>query len=304
MIFMKAAVVMKFGPPEGVQIVDLDKPDPKPNEILIKNHATTVTFGDALLRRMKFPVRVVFGLFMGGLGKGKILGHEFSGVVESVGNEVTQFKPNDLVFGSMGMKGGAHAEYICVPVDSMVTIKPSTMTFEQAAAVPVGANTALHILRSANIQKGDEVLVYGASGSVGSYAIQLAKFWGASVTAVCSSANFEWVRELGAQTLIDYKKTDFTQTGAKYDVIFDAVRKISASKCKSSLKEHGVFLSSSASTDEKIENLVFLRELIESRKLKAFIDRTFTLEDIAEAHRLVDTGRKRGNVVIIFHHPA
>ncbi|MFX1484037.1 MAG: NAD(P)-dependent alcohol dehydrogenase [Promethearchaeota archaeon] len=295
---MKAAVVAKYGPPEGVQIQEIDVPEPESNEILIKNHATTVTYGDAALRRMKFPVRAVFGLFMGGLGKGKVLGHEFAGTIESVGNDVTRFKPGDQVFGSTGMKGGAHAEYICLPGDSMVAIKPSTMTFEQAAAIPIGGNTALHILKGASIQKGDRVLVYGASSSVGSYAVQLAKYWGADVTAVCSSTNFDWVQELGATTLIDYRKTDFTQTGEKYNVIFDAVRKLSSSKCKGSLKENGVFLSSRSSTEEKFENLSFLRELFEQGKLKAIIDRTFPLEEIVEAHRYVDTGRKKGNVVI------
>ncbi|MFW9956337.1 MAG: alcohol dehydrogenase catalytic domain-containing protein, partial [Candidatus Thorarchaeota archaeon] len=167
---MKAAVVTKFGPPEGVQIQEIEVPKPQSTEFLIKNHATTVTYGDAALRRMKFPARAVFGLFMGGLGKGKVFGHEFAGTIESVGNDVTRFKPGDQVFGSTGMKGGAHAEYICLPRDSMVAIKPSTMTFEQAAAVPIGCNTALHILKGANIQKDDKVLVYGASGSVGSYA--------------------------------------------------------------------------------------------------------------------------------------
>ncbi|MFW9769050.1 MAG: NAD(P)-dependent alcohol dehydrogenase [Candidatus Thorarchaeota archaeon] len=295
---MKAAVVTKFGPPEGVQIQEIEQPEPKSNEILIRNHATTVTYGDAALRRMRFPVRAVFGLFMGGLGKGKVLGHEFAGTIESVGNDVTRFKPGDQVFGSAGMKGGAHAEYICLPRDSMVAIKPSTMTFEQAAAVPIGGNTALHILKSANIQKYDKVLVYGASGSVGSYAVQLAKYWGAEVTAVCSSGNFDMVREIGATTLIDYRTTDFTQSEEKYDVIFDAVRKLSSSKCAGSLKEDGQFLSSRSSTEEKVENLIFLRELIEAGKMKAVIDRTFTLEEITEAHRLVDSERKKGNVVI------
>ncbi|MHA3965084.1 MAG: NAD(P)-dependent alcohol dehydrogenase [Candidatus Thorarchaeota archaeon SMTZ1-45] len=295
---MKAVVVSKYGLPEGLRIIDVETPRPRDSEILIKIQATTVTFGDAMLRRMKFPVRMVFGLFIGGLGKNKILGHELAGEVEAIGEEVTLFKPGDEIFGSTGMKGGAHAEYICLPEDAMVAIKPANMSFEEAAAVPVGANTALHILREGNIQPGHKVLVYGASGSVGSYAVQLAKYWGAEVTTVSSTSNLEWLSELGADHTIDYTKTDFTKTSETYDVILDAVRKLSSSKCKGSLEENGIFLSSRTSTEEKVENLIFLRELIESSNIKAVIEKTFTFEEIVEAHRLVDTGRKKGNVVI------
>lgn len=295
---MRAVIVTKYGPPEGLTIEEIQKPSPESNELLIKIHATTVTFGDAMLRRMGRASRLVMGLFMGGLGKGKILGHEFAGEVEAVGDEVSQFKPGDHVFGSAGMKGGTHAEYICIPEDAMVAIKPESMSFEEAAAVPVGAHTALYILREANIQTGQKVLVYGASGSVGSYSVQLAKYWGAEVTTVSSSANLEWLRELGADHSIDYTKTDFTQTGETYDVIFDSVRKISSSQAKGSLKENGIFLSTSTSTKESVENLIFLRELIEAGKLKAIIERTYPIEEIVEAHRLVDTGRKKGNIVI------
>ncbi len=295
---MKAVVVSKYGPPEGLHLVDVDKPFPKANELLVKIHATTVTFGDAMLRRMKFLVRLVFGLFMGGLGKNKILGHEFAGVVEAVGVDVTLFKPGDEVFASAGMKGGAYAEYICVPEDAMVAIKPSNQTFEESAAVPVGGHTALDILRQANIQNGQKVLIYGASGSVGTYALQLAKYWGAEVTGVSSTSNLEWVKDLGADHMIDYKREDFTQSGETYDVIFDAVRKISSSQSKGSLKETGVFLSVSSSTKENAENLVFLRELIEADEIKPVIDKTFLFEEMVEAHKYVDTGRKKGNVVI------
>ncbi|MHA2027641.1 MAG: NAD(P)-dependent alcohol dehydrogenase [Candidatus Thorarchaeota archaeon] len=293
---MRAIVVTKYGPPEGLQIKEVDVPTPKVNELQIKIHATTVTFGDAMLRRMRFPTRMVFGLFMGGLGKGKILGHEFAGTVEAIGEEVTLFKPDNHVYGSAGMKGGAHAEYICVPEDSMVAIKPENMTFEEAAAVPVGAHTALHILRKGNIQSGQKVLIYGASGSVGSYALQLAKHWGAEVTGV--SSNVEMVTSLGADRVINYKEESFTQTGETYDVIFDAVRKLSSSQIERSLKENGVFLSVRSSTEENTENLVFLRELIEAGEIKAVIDRIYSLDEIVEAHRYVDTGRKKGNVVI------
>jgi NADPH:quinone reductase-like Zn-dependent oxidoreductase len=299
---MKAVVVKKYGPPEGLQLVDIEKPIPRDNEILVKIHATTVTFGDAKLRSFSFPVRLLFGLFSFRLGKNKILGHEFSGEVEEVGRNVTQFKPGDQVFASAGLRGGAHAEYICIPEDSMVARKPVNMTFEEAAAVPIGANTALYILQEADIQNGQKILVYGASGSVGSYAVQLAKYWGADVTGVCSTANLDWVKELGTDRVIDYTKSDFTQLDETYDVIFDTIRKISPSQCKRLLGGNGVFLSTRSSTKETTENLIFLRELIEAGKLKAVIDRQYPLEEIIEAHKYVDMGHKKGNVVITVEH--
>ncbi|MFW9973991.1 MAG: NAD(P)-dependent alcohol dehydrogenase [Candidatus Thorarchaeota archaeon] len=299
---MKAAVVTKYGSPEGLQMMDVEKPTPKTNEILVKIYATTVTFGDAFLRRMKFPVRLVFGLFMGGLGKGKILGHEFAGEIEAVGEEVKLFNPGDQVFGSTGVKAGANAEYICLAEDAMVAIKPKNMTFEEAAAVPIGGHTAYDILRRGNIQPGQKVLVYGASGSIGTYALQLAKYWGADVTGICSTSNLEWVEELGADGVVDYTREDFTQSCETYDVIFDAVRKISSSQCKGLLKENGVFLSTRSSTKENAESLVFLRDLIEDGNLKPVIDRRYPLEKIIEAHAYVDQGHKKGNVVITVTH--
>ncbi|MFW9805981.1 MAG: NAD(P)-dependent alcohol dehydrogenase [Candidatus Thorarchaeota archaeon] len=293
---MKAVIVARYGTPEGLQIEDVSKPMPEDNEILVKIQATTVTFGDAMLRRMNLPSRLVFGLFMGGLGKGKILGHELSGIIESVGKNVTRFKEGDEVFASAGMKGGAHAEYICLPEESMIATKPSNTSFEEAAAVPVGGNTAFDILRKANIQENQNVLIYGASGSVGTYALQLAKYWGAEVTGV--SSNVELVQSLGADKVINYKEEDFTESGEKYDVIFDTVRKLSKSNIKDSLMENGVFLSTSSSTTEKAENLEFLKELIQAGSIKVVIDRQYPLEEIVEAHRYVDTGHKKGNVVV------
>ena len=281
----------------------MEKPQPKDKELLVRIHAATVTSGDVRLRGSDFPplfwfpARLIFGLFK---PRKKILGHEFSGVVEAVGKHITKFQGGDEVFGTTTMlPTGSYAEYICIPETwkhGVVAQKPINLSFGQTAALPIGAMTALFLLKKANVKEKQEVLIYGASGSVGSYAVQIAKIYGARVTAVCSGTNFKMAQDLGADHLIDYTKEDYTAGKRKFDVVFDAVGK--SPKPNAVLKHEGVFVTTKMITKEKKEDLLQIKRWAEEKRIVPFIDRYFDLDTIVPAHSYVESGRKRGNLVL------
>lgn len=307
---MKAVICTKYGPPEVLKIVEINKPVPKDNEVLVKIKATTAHIGDTKIRRLEPGMGWVKDLlfkplmrFIIGFNspRKKILGMEFAGDIESVGKNVTKFKPGDAVFATTEFRFGAYAEYCCIADDRIIALKPVNMSYEEAAPVSNAGLTVLINLRKANIQNGQKVLIYGASGSVGTYAVQIAKHLGADVTGVCSTANLEMVKLLGAEKVIDYTKEDFTERPEKYDVIFDAVGKIKFSKRKKALTENGKYLSALAVSGNvvlKAEDLVYLKNLCESGSLRTVIDKIYSIDQIVEAHRYVDKGHKKGNVVI------
>ena len=320
---MKAIVYTQYGPPEVLKLAEVEKPTPEDNEVLVKVYATTVSVADSRSRSFKvppsfwLPARIALGIRR---PKKAILGAELAGEIEAVGRNVTRFKTGDQIFAATLSSFGAYAEYKVLPENGPIAIKPSNLAYGEAAALPIGARTALHYLRKADIQYGQKVLVYGASGSVGTYAVQLAKYLGAEVTGVCSTANVNMVTSLGADQVIDYTHEDFSHGGETYDVIFEAVNKSSFSACMRVLKMEGIYMNITEplpsipmlwtkitsrkklmlgeNPPNKADDLIFLKELAEANKIKPVIDRVYPLEQIVEAHRYVDRGHKRGNVVI------
>jgi NADPH:quinone reductase-like Zn-dependent oxidoreductase len=332
---MKAIVFTEWGPPEVLQLKEVEKPTPKEDEVLIRVYATAVTSGDYRARNLDVPTRIMALMFGFNFGlirpKFSILGNNLAGEIKAVGKDVKLFNEGDQVFGSTGEGFGAYAEYKCLPEEGVLAIKPANMTYEEAAAVPVAGLEALNFLRKGNIQRGQKILINGASGTIGPFAVQLAKHFGAEVTAVDSTGKLDMLRSIGADQVIDYTQEDFTKSGETYDFILDVVSKSSFSGSMRSLKQDGRYLIADPGPSQlvrgrwtsmtrgltrrqagkkvifgaaypKSEDLVFLKELIEAGKMKSVIDRRYPLEQTAEAHRYVEKGGKKGNVVITVGH--
>ncbi len=329
---MKAIVYTQYGPPDVLRLEEIAKPEPRKNEVLIRNHAATVNFGDLMARNFRAISSRQFNMFflfwlLGKLSFGlnqpkkNILGNEFAGEVEAVGSAVTKYKPGDAVFGCLGQNMGAYAEYFCIPENGLMAIKPAHMTCMEAAVVPYGAIMALSLLRKANLQPGQKVLINGASGSIGSAAVQIAKHFGAEVTGVCGAARLAFVQSLGADHVMDYQAEDFAQNGQTYDLIFDILGKSTFARCKNSLKPNGILLFASfkmkqvaqmlstamsgsgkrvvcAIAPGSLEDLCAVKELMEAGEIRGIVDRCFPMDQAAEAHRYVEEGHKKGNVVI------
>src|SRR5665647_896837 len=310
---MKAIVYTEYGSPDVLQLKEVEKTAPKDNEVLVKVYATTVTIGDTIMRSLNLPVhgwQKVMGRMILGWNKPRrsTLGMELAGEIEAIGRKVTRFKTGDPVFAStFAVNFGGYSEYKCLPENGVIALKPANLTYEEAAAIPGAGVTAVQCLYKGKIRPGQKVLIYGASGAVGTYAVQLAsRHFVADVTGVCSGVNFELVRSLGASQVIDYTREDFTRNGAIYDVIFDAVGKLLPAQGKKALKPAGVYLNvlTDATRGEKLEHLLLLKELIEAGKLKPAIDRVYPMEQIVEAHRYVEKGHKKGHVAITVGHNA
>ncbi|AEA44569.1 NAD(P)-dependent alcohol dehydrogenase [Fluviicola taffensis] len=305
---MKAIVYRNYGTPDVLQPEELPKPIPQGKELLVRVRASSVTAGTIWMRRGVFPGSKLFTILLRlftGITKPKrpVLGLEFSGIVEAIGNHVTQFQVGDEVYGTTtGLKQGAYAEYVCIPESGkqgVVAHKPKELTFEEAATLPIGAMTALNLLLKAKIEKSDKILIYGASGSVGTYAVQLANQFGAQVTAVCSNANLDLAKSIGAYEAIAYDRTDIPRLGARFDIIFDAVGKIPASQLKPLLVKTGRYVSIKSMTSEKKHYLDLFQQYISEGNLKPVIDRTYPLDQVREAHEYVELGHKKGNVVVV-----
>ncbi len=300
---MKAAVYTKYGPPSVIQFKELPTPVPKENQVLVKIHAASVAAGDWRMRRAEpFAARLFNGLFSP--RKINILGFELAGKIESVGRRVTNYKAGDKIFAACGLRFGAHAEYTCLPVQTKpskgteITLVPCNLSFEEAAAVPIGATTALRFLRKGQVQDKRRVLIYGASGSVGSYAVQLAKYYGAFVSAVCSTSHIDMVRSLGADEVIDYTQKSVSELRRQFELIFDAVGKLPKQSVRQLIAPQGRYLSVMTSAKGLIGDLELLKKLVESGHIRPVIDRVYPFEEIREAHQYVEQGHKTGNVII------